>query len=361
MSDASFPYLSLLTGLPLVGALVVALLPRAKPGLARVGRARCGRSSCSVSASAMWIAFDADGPRFQLRESYPWIPTWDARFTFAVDGIALVMIALIVVFVPLVVLYSWNEAAGDTGTPAKRSVNAYFALLLALREHDDRRLRRRRRVPVLRLLRGHARPDVLPHRLLRRGPPAVRGGEVLPVLTRRRPVHARRRHRRCGCSAGTPSTGRRCVRSSSPTSAERWLFLGFFVAFAIKAPFFPFHTWLPDAGGAAPAGRGRPAGRRARQGGHVRHPALLPAAVPQRDEVLRPARAGPGADRHHLCRPARGRPERPQTAGVLHLGGPLRIHRHRHLRAAPRRPGPARCSTWSTTAWPPGCCSWSSA
>jgi NADH-quinone oxidoreductase subunit M len=36
--------------------------------------------------------------------------------------------------------------------------------------------------------------------------------------------------------------------------AERWLFLGFFLAFAIKAPFFPFHTWLPDAGGAAPAG-----------------------------------------------------------------------------------------------------------
>jgi NADH-quinone oxidoreductase subunit M len=38
------------------------------------------------------------------------------------------------------------------------------------------------------------------------------------------------------------------------TSTERWLFLGFFLAFAIKAPFFPFHTWLPDAGAAAPAG-----------------------------------------------------------------------------------------------------------
>jgi NADH-quinone oxidoreductase subunit M len=37
-------------------------------------------------------------------------------------------------------------------------------------------------------------------------------------------------------------------------NTSRWLFLGFFVAFAIKAPFFPFHTWLPDAGGAAPAG-----------------------------------------------------------------------------------------------------------
>jgi NADH-quinone oxidoreductase subunit M len=40
------------------------------------------------------------------------------------------------------------------------------------------------------------------------------------------------------------------------TTTERWLFLGFFLAFAIKAPFFPFHTWLPDAGGAAPAGAG---------------------------------------------------------------------------------------------------------
>src|SRR5687768_11785955 len=38
------------------------------------------------------------------------------------------------------------------------------------------------------------------------------------------------------------------------SGVERWLFLGFFLAFAIKAPFFPFHTWLPDAGGAAPAG-----------------------------------------------------------------------------------------------------------
>jgi NADH-quinone oxidoreductase subunit M len=38
------------------------------------------------------------------------------------------------------------------------------------------------------------------------------------------------------------------------TNTERWLFLGFFLAFAVKAPFFPFHTWLPDAGGAAPAG-----------------------------------------------------------------------------------------------------------
>jgi NADH-quinone oxidoreductase subunit M len=37
-------------------------------------------------------------------------------------------------------------------------------------------------------------------------------------------------------------------------STGRWLFLGFFIAFAIKAPLVPFHTWLPDTAGQAPAG-----------------------------------------------------------------------------------------------------------
>jgi NADH-quinone oxidoreductase subunit M len=37
-----------------------------------------------------------------------------------------------------------------------------------------------------------------------------------------------------------------------PTSASRWLFLGFMVAFVIKAPLFPFHGWLPDAYREAP-------------------------------------------------------------------------------------------------------------
>jgi NADH-quinone oxidoreductase subunit M len=37
---------------------------------------------------------------------------------------------------------------------------------------------------------------------------------------------------------------------------SKWLFLGFFIAFAIKAPLWPFHTWLPDAAATAPAGAG---------------------------------------------------------------------------------------------------------
>src|SRR5207248_7297905 len=37
-------------------------------------------------------------------------------------------------------------------------------------------------------------------------------------------------------------------------AVQKWLFLGFFIAFAIKAPLWPFHTWLPDAAAEAPTG-----------------------------------------------------------------------------------------------------------
>jgi NADH-quinone oxidoreductase subunit M len=252
VSDAAFPYLSLLTGLPLVGALVVALLPRSRPGLARVVTLLWTLAVLGL-AVAMWLAFEVGGPRFQLRESYPWIPTWDARFTFAVDGIGLVMIALIAVFMPLVVVYSWHEVETETGTPAKRSVHAYFALLLALEST---------------MIGVFAAADVflfyvffevmlVPMYFLigsyggaRRQYAAVKfflyslvGGlfmlaAVIGVWV-----------------LGGHTFDWEALRSADfSQGAERWLFLGFFLAFAIKAPFFPFHTWLPDAGGAAPAG-----------------------------------------------------------------------------------------------------------
>jgi NADH-quinone oxidoreductase subunit M len=125
-------YLSLLTVAPLVGDAVVAFVPRSKPEVAK--RIALGWSVAVLGlAVATWIAFQAGGARFQLRESYAWIPTWDARFTFVADGIALVMLALIALLVPLVILASWHDADPKPGGEgSRRSVPAYFALLLAL-------------------------------------------------------------------------------------------------------------------------------------------------------------------------------------------------------------------------------------
>jgi NADH-quinone oxidoreductase subunit M len=246
---SGFPFLSVLTLLPLVGAVVVGCVPTSKGQLAKTV-ALIWSLAVLVLSVVMWVAFKVGGDRFQFRESYPWIPSWDARFTFAADGIALVMLMLIAVLVPLVILASWHDAESS-----ERSVPLYFALLLLFE---------------FTMIGVFAAADVflfyvffevmlIPMYFIigsyggqRRQYAAVKfflyslvGGLFMLAAV-----------------IGLWVVGGHTfdfnklsdVAAALDTNTARWLFLGFFVAFAIKAPFFPFHTWLPDAGGAAPAG-----------------------------------------------------------------------------------------------------------
>ncbi|HKT05860.1 MAG TPA: NADH-quinone oxidoreductase subunit M [Rugosimonospora sp.] len=248
----TFPYLSVLTVAPLVGAVAVACVPKEKPQLAK-SLALAWSLGVFVLTVVMWTQFDTGGARMQFRESYTWIPAWGTRFTLATDGIALVMLALIALLVPIVILASWHDAE-----ESKRSVPTYFALLLALE---------------CTMIGVFAAADIflfyvffevmlVPMYFLigsyggqRRQYAAVKfflyslvGGLFmlaavigLWVVGRSQLGHA-------------TFDWQELTKLNMATGTERWLFLGFFLAFAIKAPFFPFHTWLPDAGGAAPAG-----------------------------------------------------------------------------------------------------------
>jgi NADH-quinone oxidoreductase subunit M len=245
MSD-KFPYLSVLVAAPLVGALMVALLRRTPELAKRV--ALIWSIAVAVVTALMWSAFKPNGDRLQLTESYQWIKAWDARVHFGVDGIALVMIALVALLVPLVILASWHDAG--TG---KRSVAAFFALLLTLESM---------------MIGVFASADVflfyvffevmlVPMYFLigsyggqRRQYAAVKffiyslvGGLFMLAAVIGLWV-----------AGGHTFDWEKLVTAEFAQNTERWLFLGFFLAFAIKAPFFPFHTWLPDAGGSAPAG-----------------------------------------------------------------------------------------------------------
>lgn len=198
----------------------------------------------------MWLAFTIDGDRFQFRESYAWIPSWDARFTFAADGIALVMLMLIAVLFPVVILASWNDV-----DQSRRSAPAYFALLLSFE---------------FTMIGVFAAADVflfyvffevmlIPMYFIigsfgsgQKQYAAVKfflyslvGGLFMLASVIGLWV-----------VGGHTFDFTNLVESTAAIdqNTARWLFLGFFVAFAIKAPFFPFHTWLPDSGGAAPAG-----------------------------------------------------------------------------------------------------------
>ncbi|MGQ5264129.1 NADH-quinone oxidoreductase subunit M [Micromonospora sp. ZYX-F-536] len=244
---SNFPFLSVLTVAPLVGALVVAFLPRHRPELAKQV-AFVWSLLVLVLSVVMWVSFKAGGDRFQFRESYSWIPNWGVNFTFAADGIALVMLMLIAVLVPLVILASWHDAESS-----KRSVPVYFALLLVLEctmigvfaaadvflfyVFFEVML-----VPMYFLIGsygGHQRQYAAVKFFLYS---LVGGLFMLAAVIGLWVV------------GGKTFDWQALSQVDISTGTERWLFLGFFLAFAIKAPFFPFHTWLPDAGGAAPAG-----------------------------------------------------------------------------------------------------------
>ena len=244
---ADFPFLSVLTVAPLVGAVVVWLLPRSKPELAK--RVAFLWSLLVLALSiVMWVAYQVPGDRLQFRESYAWIPAWGINFTFAADGIALVMLMLIAVLVPLVILASWHDAESS-----KRSIPTYFALLLILEctmigvfaaadvflfyVFFEVML-----VPMYFLIGsygGHQRQYAAVKFFLYS---LVGGLFMLAAVIGLWVV------------GGRTLDWEKLTQIDMSTGTERWIFLGFFLAFAIKAPFFPFHTWLPDAGGAAPAG-----------------------------------------------------------------------------------------------------------
>jgi NADH-quinone oxidoreductase subunit M len=208
-----------------------------------------------------WFSYSvahAASTRFQLVFDAPWIPAFGTRITLGVDGISLVLIALVAVLVPIVMGSSWADKL-----PEGRSAAGFFGLLLATQAT---------------LIGVFAATDVflfyvffeamlVPMYFLvgrfggpRRQYAAVKfflysllGGLImLASVIGLYVVSADRLP-----SGGTFSwAALRQLAGSVPESVQIWLFLGFFVAFAIKAPLVPLHTWLPDAGAEAPVGAG---------------------------------------------------------------------------------------------------------
>jgi NADH-quinone oxidoreductase subunit M len=263
-----FPWLTLAGAIPLAGALVVALVPLPADGSAPADIAARSRlvkvlALAFTVVTLVWVIvmatrFDPSGPAYQLTEVHSWIPAFGVHYAVGVDGIALVLIGMTAVLMPVVVLASWHDAEGE-GT--RRSVKTYFALMLVLETmmigvfaatdvflfyvFFEAML-----IPMYFMIgsfgigpRQYAAVKFLLYSLL--------GGLLMLVAVIALYVYA-------GQSAATGHHGTFLFSSLvnvalSPT-VQKWLFLGFFIAFAIKAPLWPFHTWLPDAAFSAQPG-----------------------------------------------------------------------------------------------------------
>ncbi len=248
-----------LLAVPLVGGLVIFALPAGRELVAKQ-TALAFSVLTFVYAVVLGFRFQTGNgaQRFQFTGSWVWIKDLGVHFAFGLDGIALVLILMSTLLVPCVVLASWNsfdvlEDAEET-IGYRRSPRAYFGLVLLLEVFMvgvfaatdvflfyvffEAML-----VPMYFIIGSFGGP--------RRQYAAVKfflyslvGG--LLMLAAVIGVYV---------SSGTASFAFADLVGHVPGGAtQKWLFLGFFIAFAIKAPLFPFHTWLPDAGAEAPAG-----------------------------------------------------------------------------------------------------------
>jgi NADH-quinone oxidoreductase subunit M len=259
---SNFPWLTVTGAIPLAGAIVIAAVPAAPEGAVADRRARdllAKRLALVFSLATLAVTlviaarFSPGGAQFQFTEQYRWIPQFGVHYAVGVDGIALVLLVLTALLMPLVVLASWNDAEGG-----KRSVKTYFALMLVLETmligvfaatdvflfyvFFEAML-----VPMYFLIgsygtgqRQYAAVKFLLYSLL--------GGLLMLVAVIA--LYVASAH---GTSQGT-FLFTSLTHLALSTGTERWLFLGFFVAFAIKAPLWPFHTWLPDATASAQPG-----------------------------------------------------------------------------------------------------------
>ncbi|MGE2734645.1 NADH-quinone oxidoreductase subunit M [Mycolicibacterium vaccae] len=253
----SFPWLTVLWAVPMVGALLVMLLPAAARQLAKWVALAVSLVVLAL-AGVVTVRFDPAGEQFQFVENYRWIPSFGTGYILGVDGIALALVVLTAVLVPLLIVAGWNDAH-DHVSWGGRSVHVYFALTLAV---ESMVLISLLALDIL-LFYVFFEAMLIPMYFLiggfggtKRSAAAVKfllynlfGGLVmlaavigLYVATVASPAF----------DAGTfdfraivaAVTGGDFVLNPV---VMHLIFGGFMVAFAIKAPLWPLHRWLPDA------------------------------------------------------------------------------------------------------------------
>ncbi|GAB3660921.1 NADH-quinone oxidoreductase subunit M [Nocardioides korecus] len=240
----NLPWLTILLLVPIVGAVVLTLMP------ARAGSSAPKWVALGVSLLTLVIGIGIalgyqPGGGTQFTEDVVWIKLFGAHYALGVDGLGLSLVLLTVILTPVVVAASWND--GDAG---RFGAKGFFAWVLAL-EGLSVGVFAATDVflfyvffeavifPVYFLVAGHGGPDRVRAAVKFLLFSLLGGLVMLPAVIGLYVESA--------TSAGGPSyLVSDLAKLDFGTAAGRWMFVGFFIAFAIKAPMFPVHTWLPD-------------------------------------------------------------------------------------------------------------------
>ena len=247
----AFPILSMLVFVPAAGALAIAVLSRRRPEYMKLTALL---ASVFTGALSIWVlqAFEGSDGGFQFVSKHPWIEAWGISWHLGVDGISLFLVVLTGLLFPLAIVgidphnddpardkpyFAWLLLleAGVMGSFLSLDLFLFFVFFEIVL------------VPMYFLIGGwgyegrvYAATKFFLYTMI---------GSAFMLVSIMATVFIAKAN---GLGRITFDLIELAEGADFAVSTGRWLFFGFAVAFAVKVPIFPLHTWLPDAHTQAP-------------------------------------------------------------------------------------------------------------
>jgi len=246
--QTSFPILTALILVPLIGAFVTIAISNRRPEWVKLS---ASIFSVATAGMAIWLlaSFKTSDAGFQFVSQHEWISSWGISWHVGIDGISLFLVVLTGLLFPLVILgidphhdekkyLGWMLLleAGVMGSFVSLDLFLFFIFFEIVL------------VPMYFLIGGwgydkrvYAATKFFLYTMF--GSAFMLVGIIATAVLARRDL-----------GYLTFDLVELAENSSFAVSTGRWLFLAFAIAFAVKVPLFPLHTWLPDAHTQAPTG-----------------------------------------------------------------------------------------------------------
>jgi NADH-quinone oxidoreductase subunit M len=243
----TMPVLTLLVSLPVIGALLVLLMGKGRDNAVRQMTLAVSLITFALSLY-MWYHFDPNSADYQFVERHSWLPDFGISYHVGVDGISMLLVVLTTFLTPIALLSSW-ESIHDRVVLFSFFMLALEAAMIGVFVSLDLFLFYvfwdAMLIPMYFLIgiwgyeqRIYASIKFILYTM---------AGSVLMLLA----IIALAYYHQT--VTGVVSFDLPDLYAINiPVQMQTWFFLAFAVAFAIKVPLFPFHTWLPDAHVQAP-------------------------------------------------------------------------------------------------------------
>jgi NADH-quinone oxidoreductase subunit M len=243
----TFPFLTLLVLLPVLGGILVLALGKGRDDLAR--QVALGTSLVAFVVSlVLWWNFDPASADFQFVERHAWLPDFGISYHIGVDGISLLLVVLTTFLTPIALLCSW-ESVDDRVREFSFFMLVLEAAMIGVFVSVDLFLFYlfwdAMLIPMYFLIgvwgydrRIYAAIKFMLYTMV---------GSVLMLVAI---IWIAYHHKAVTGYISFDLLD--LLAMNLPAAVQTYLFLAFALAFAIKVPLFPFHTWLPDAHVEAP-------------------------------------------------------------------------------------------------------------